>query len=1029
MTDSNTLSELNPRLINEQLHVKGLIEQIAHLENDQHTIQENARQLMETMRTAMQKRSGFQNFLSKYDLSSKEGVLLMCLAEALLRVPDAHTTNLLIEDKISSANWQQHLDKQDGLFINASTWGLMLTGKMLKKGEEAFEQPQNLFDRLKSIRGEPFIRQAIKQAIAMMSDQFIMGQTIKKAISRAKKHEKQGCLYSYDMLGEAAITQKDADLYTKAYVDAIDAIGKHKSKTMDHKQGPGISIKLSALHPRYEVAKKNRVMQEMLPVVKALCLKAKQYNLGLNIDAEESDRLALSLELFDALAHDPDLKDWPGLGLAVQAYQKCALQVIDHLEALSAKTHRQFMVRLVKGAYWDYEIKLSQQLGLTGFPVFTRKEHTDISYIACAQKLLNNPKAFYPQFATHNARTIATIMHMAQDRVFEFQCLHGMTEGLYEQIVGQAKYKIPTRIYAPVGNTNQLLSYLVRRLLENGANSSFLNQINSSDASLESLIQIPIDKARKHGYSTHPDIPLPVNLYQPDRANSMGMDLNQPAVIHDLNQSLKHALKPTNLSGGKNVQTIINPADNNDTLGEIQPSSPQDVKDHIQQAHDFFPDWQKTPVVERAAIIDNIGQTLQDNSFQLFNLLVTEAGKTWADADSEIREAIDFCRYYAHLAKEQFSSPHSLPGPSGESNILCHQGRGPTGCISPWNFPLAIFTGGIVGALASGNTVVAKPAEQTPLIASLTVKLMKQAGVPDHALALLIGPGKIVGEQMVQNPLIKSIVFTGSVPTAQHINRTLSQRAGPIGRLIAETGGQNTMIVDSSALPEQVVQDVIQSSFQSAGQRCSALRVLYLQEDVADTMIDMLIGATSELTLGNPKDLATDIGPMIDDKAKQTMQDHVKKLSQTQKLIYQMPVPTSLKNGHFFGPTIFEIKDINVLDKEVFGPILHIIRYKGKQLPEVIKQINHTGFGLTLGIHSRINKTAEYICERVRVGNIYINRNMIGAVVGTQPFGGQGLSGTGPKAGGPEYLKALSTEVTITNNISAIGGDPKLLNL
>jgi len=978
-------------------------------------IQSTARTLVERVRKNRLNKGGLDAFLYQYDLSSDEGIALMCLAEALLRIPDADTVDRLIKDKITSQDWEQHLGKSSSWFVNAATWGLMLTGKMLGDEKTSSQNLLEALKRLASRSSEPIIRNAVRQAMKILGRQFVMAEDIEPALIRARKQETRGYRYSYDMLGEAAKTYDDAEMYLASYHRAIEKIGQ-ASRGLGPIQGPGVSVKLSALHPRYEWNRRQQMLDELLPKLKELVLKAKELNIGFCIDAEEADRLELSLLLIEHCLRDLNLGDWQGFGLAVQAYQKRAYRVIDWLAELARHHRCKLMVRLVKGAYWDSEIKWSQEKGFKGYPVFTRKSFTDISYLACAKKLLKLSDLFYPQFATHNAYSVAAVLEMAENlgvkSQFEFQALHGMGETLYDNIVGSDNFNIPCRIYAPVGGHEHLLGYLVRRLLENGANTSFVNRIIDEQTPIEELIQDPIAKTEQLPSKPHPKIPLPQNIYGEERPNSIGLDLSNPADIDPILQDISH-LFPTLFE--KTVNKI----------------SSQDLDAILNSATKAAKEWDRVPPSLRARCLEKMAHLLDKHRSHLMALLIREGGKTVMDANSELREAIDFCWYYRKRLEDDFQIK-PLTGPAGEYNQLTLHGRGVFACISPWNFPLAIFLGQVVGALAAGNAVIAKPASQTPLIALKTIELLHQAGFPHKVLHCIIGSGATLGSQLMEDNRVCGVMFTGSTDTARRINQTLAARTGPIVPFIAETGGQNAMIVDSSALPEQVVTDAITSAFNSAGQRCSALRVMFVQHDIADRIIEMLKGAMATLKIGDPFDLATDVGPVIDENAKQALIAHVEELKGISTLIYECELPENLptlEKGVFFAPRAYEIESLDILKQEVFGPILHVIRFKGSELDKVIDAINGTGYGLTLGIHSRISEVVEYIHQRAHVGNTYVNRNMIGAVVGVQPFGGEGLSGTGPKAGGPHILPRLALERTLSVNITAAGGNVALMSL
>ncbi len=983
-------------------------------------IQNEARHLIQKVRDRRVGKGGLDAFMFQYDLSSEEGIALMCLAEALLRIPDSDTIDRLIKDKLTSPDWEQHIGKSNSLFVNAATWALMLTGKVLDPEEQHSNSFVNTLRRWAGRTGEPVIRLAVSEAMKILGRQFVMSRTIHGGIKRARKMEEKGYRYSYDMLGEAAKTEQDAEFYLNAYHKAIEAIGEASSE-LGPIAGPGISVKLSALHPRYEWVKHDRVFTELLPKLKKLALEAKVRNIGLTIDAEEADRLEISLELIEALAMDPVLKGWKGLGLAVQAYQKRASAVVDWLIDLAKRSDCRLMIRLVKGAYWDSEIKWAQERGLKNYPVFTRKSSTDVSFLACAKKLLAAIPFVYPQFATHNAYTVAAVLEMAGDSTqFEFQCLHGMGDTLYDSIVGKDNLNRPCRVYAPVGGHEYLLAYLVRRLLENGANTSFVNRIIDAEAPIEELIIDPVEKTKALQSIPHSKIPLPVNLYGKigetveARLNSVGLDLSNTLETEPLLQAVINQLPD-----------IANQ--------KVNPLNKEQVDEAIQKADRAFSAWTHKPIETRAYYLDKAADILEHNRSTLMALLIREAGKTVADSVAEIREAVDFCRYYSVRLREDFK-PAVLRGPTGEHNQLTLHGRGVIACISPWNFPLAIFLGQITAALAAGNTVVAKPASQTPKIALYAVSLLHEAGIPKDVVQCLVGSGSVVGASLTEDLRIKGLMFTGSTETARGINQVLAIRPGPIVPFIAETGGQNAMIVDSSALPEQVVTDVLTSAFGSAGQRCSALRVLFLQEDIAPRMIKMLKGAMVELSINDPLLLSTDVGPVIDESARQSLLKHVEYLDTLCKkeeafLLHECNLPAQAPDLNFFAPRAYEIKHIGLLTQEIFGPILHVIRYKASELDKVIESINNTGFGLTLGVHSRITQTIDYIHQRLHVGNMYVNRSMIGAVVGVQPFGGEGLSGTGPKAGGPRILERLATERSLSVNTSASGGNLALMSL
>ena len=960
-----------------------------------------AHRLVSSVREKRTRSSGVDALMHEFSLSSEEGVALMCLAEALLRIPDSETADRLIADKISRGDWKKHLGESPSLFVNAATWGLLITGKLVSTNSE--KNLGSALTRLIAKGGEPLIRKGVDMAMRMLGNQFVTGQTIEEALKNSRENETRGYRYSYDMLGEAALTEADARNYYASYESAIHAIGK-ASNGRGIKDGPGISIKLSALHPRYSRAQYARVMGELLPRVRSLVLLAKQYNIGINIDAEEADRLEISLDMLESLAFDPELAGFEGIGLVVQAYQKRCPFVIDFVVDLAKRSGRKFMVRLVKGAYWDAEIKRAQVDGMPGYPVYTRKVYTDVSYLTCARKLLAASDIIYPQFATHNAHSLSVIYTWAKaDGVknYEFQCLHGMGETLYDQVVGSDKLDKACRIYAPVGSHETLLAYLVRRLLENGANSSFVNQIVDEKVAIDTLLADPFEQARAAGGKPHPAIALPLQLFGAERKNSSGLDLVNEDILSTTAEGLakqrRHNAMPLIAGPVEASETarVVNPAMSSDVVGQVQEATRADVDTALAAAAAFAGEWETTGVETRAAILERTADLFEQNGTELMALAVREAGKSLPNAIAELREAVDFLRYYAV----------EIRAAKAEGAL------GPVTCISPWNFPLAIFTGQVAAALAAGNVVLAKPAEQTPLIAHRAVELFLEAGCPRAALQLLPGRGETVGAALTSDSRVKGVIFTGSTEVAQLINRTLAKRAEQEGidiPLVAETGGQNALIVDSSALPEQVVQDVLSSAFDSAGQRCSALRVLFLQEDIADKTIKMLKGAMLELRVGSPDRLATDIGPVIDSEAQRNLLAHIERMRATARSHFALELPDSVNNaGTFVPPTVLEIGSMAELKHEVFGPVLHIVRYRRADLGKVVDTINATGYGLTLGVHSRIDETIDFIVARAHVGNIYVNRNIVGAVVGVQPFGGEGKSGTGPKAGGPLYLKRL----------------------
>ncbi len=952
-----------------------------------------ARRLIEALR-ADEPAGGVESLMQEYALSSDEGIALMCLAEALLRIPDADTRDALIRDKIGGGDWRSHVGHSPSLFVNAATWGLVVTGRLTKTANERTFATA-LVDLIAK-GGEPLIRKAVDLSMRMLGEQFVAGETIEDALDRARRMEERGFRFSYDMLGEAAVTSAEAERYYRAYEAAIHAIGA-AAEGRGIYEGPGISIKLSALHPRYARAQRNRVLAELRPRLRALALLARQYDIGLNIDAEEADRLDLSLEMLEALCTEPGLARWDGIGFVVQAYQKRAPFVLDHLIDLARRSRHRLMVRLVKGAYWDSEIKRAQLDGLPGYPVYTRKVHTDVSYIACAKILLGAPDAVFPQFATHNALTLATIHAMAGHSYYqgqyEFQCLHGMGEPLYQEVVPRAKLNRPCRIYAPVGTHESLLAYLVRRLLENGANSSFVNQLANPKVSIDALLVDPV--AAAHALEPqgrpHDRIAEPSALFMPARRNSAGLDLSDESVLEDLARRL-----PGGVTGVGGKRAVFNPSDRRDCVGYVTEADPSAADAAVAVATEGLAGWPTLPPWARAERLERAADLMEERMPALLDVIVREAGKTLANAVGEVREAVDFLRYYAAQVRESFAGGRHVP-------------LGVVVCISPWNFPLSIFTGQIAAALAAGNTVIAKPAEETPLTAIAAVRILHEAGVPDGALQLLPGEGD-VGAALVAAPDVRGVMFTGSTEVARLIQRELAKRINPDGApvpLIAETGGQNALIVDSSALPEQVVIDVVQSAFDSAGQRCSALRVLCLQDDIAERVLAMLRGALREISVAPSDRLSADVGPVITEDARAAIARHVEQMRASGHAVEQAVLSDACAHGTFLAPTLIELRSISELKSEVFGPVLHVLRFRRRDLDKLIHEINATGYGLTFGVHSRIDETIDRAGEAIEAGNIYVNRNLIGAVVGVQPFGGHGLSGTGPKAGGPLYLYRL----------------------
>ena len=983
--------------------------------------------------------------LQQYSLDTHEGLMLMCLAEAMLRIPDKATADALIEDRLGPADWKAHLGKSESWLVNASTWGLLMTGRVVTLDKPKEGKPSGFINKLVNRMGEPVIRHAMVEAMKVMGKQFVLGRDIDEALKRSQPLFDKGYTYSYDMLGEAARTRPDAERYYEDYAKAIEQVGKTSRRLGDKAPSPSISIKLSALHPRYEFGRRTQVLEELVGTVKDLAKLARDNNVAMTIDAEEVDRLELSLEVFRAVYESDVVRGWGHFGLVVQAYAKRALPVLHYLNRLAEHQGDEIPLRLVKGAYWDTEIKESQQHGAHGYPVFTRKASTDVAYLACARFLLSDATRgrIFPQFATHNAHTISTILEQANGmaRPFEFQRLHGMGEALYDAALKRAPKGTYCRIYAPVGAHKDLLPYLVRRLLENGANSSFVHQLVDPKVPVESLCVHPVITLRQFDTLANPQIPLPRDIYGDKRPNSKGVNLNIRSEYQPLMDAMaKHMDKTYDArpllafdvaTDPAQVHEVTSPYDRRKKVGSVLWTTKDQAEKALDAAWAAFPAWEATPVAERAAILRRFADLMEDHLAELMALCSREGGKLLTDGVDEIREAVDFCRYYAMRAEEIFAEPTELPGPTGESNRLIMGGKGVFAAISPWNFPVAIFCGQVVATAVAGNTVLAKPAEQTSIVAHRVVELLHQAGMPREVVQLLPGDGPTVGSVLTSDPRVTGVVFTGGTDTAQIINRALAARDNaPLPTLVAETGGMNAMIVDSTALPEQVVADVIQSAFQSAGQRCSALRVLYLQDDVADRVLEILDGAMAELHVGDPRELGTDVGPVIDDDARKGLEEHIARLKGEGRLLSETPLdPAHTADGTFVAPAAFSIDSIDALEREQFGPVLHVVRWKSQELDKVIDSINGRGYGLTFGVHSRNESFADEIARKMRVGNVYINRNIIGAVVGVQPFGGQGLSGTGPKAGGPNYLLRFATEKTVTNNTAALGGNASLLAL
>ncbi len=1038
MTARSSRPAISARLFADETKlVKELAAEALLSPDDKKRVADLAKLLVAAVRANRQAQGGIDAFMQEYSLSSEEGVVLMCMAEALLRIPDAETADKLIADKIGGKDWEGHLGQSESLFVNASAWGLMLTGRIVELGKGTKFDTAGYLKRLITRSGEPVIRSAMKQAMRIMGKQFVLGRTIQEALGIAKPLEAEGYRFSYDMLGEAALTADDAKKYFASYKLALEKLGA-KATGADVFARPSISVKLSALHPRYEVKQQARVRAELLPQIIELAVLAKSLKVGLTIDAEEVNRLDLSLDLFEGLAVEPSLKGWNGLGLAVQAYGKRAKPVLEWLAALAEKTQRVLPVRLVKGAYWDTEIKRAQEAGLEAYPLFTRKVSTDVSYLACAKFMLAKRNLFYPQFATHNAHTIAAIRIMAGEQGdYEFQRLHGMGQALYEQVVGPTKMNLPCRIYAPVGSHEDLLAYLVRRLLENGANTSFVNWLADDDAPIADIIADPVVEVGALAQIPHPRIPPPRNIFE-GRVSSAGVplwaDSTREKIVDGIKRELAKPAEASTLVDGKAVRggplrNINAPHDNRVNIGVVHEAVEKAVAQAMASASRQQHDWDLLGGGARADILEKAASLYEEKSGRLMALLVQEAGKTLDNALSDLREAVDFLRYYAAQARAEFSGVLRLPGPTGESNELTLHGRGVFACIAPWNFPLAIFTGQVAAALAAGNAVIAKPAEQTPLVAHEAVMLLHLAGVPPSILHFLPGDGARIGKFLLAHPALSGVAFTGSNETASLINRALAARDGAIVSLIAETGGMNAMIVDSSALPEQAVRDVLASAFDSAGQRCSAARLLFVQDDVAPRVIRMLRGAMAELRIGDPLDYATDIGPVIDTDAREKLDAHKAEMAKQAKTILDLPLPAYCAFGTFVTPAAYELGSISTLKREVFGPVLHVVQFAGNRIAEVCNALNATGFGLTLGLHTRIESTVNEVRSLVRTGNMYVNRNQIGAVVGAQPFGGEGLSGTGPKAGGSHYMHRFATERVCSTDTTASGGNAALMSM
>lgn len=1012
-------------MVDEDQWLKQLIPMATPSSQEKGIMTERSTELINRVRADKKAIQMIDALLLEYSLDTQEGILLMCLAEALMRIPDTETADALIRDKLSVADWKSHLKHSDSVFVNASTWGLLLTGKIVSLDIKKDTQSAHVINSLVTKFTEPVIRQAINQAMKIMGYQFVLGRSMSEAQKNAKPFLNQGYTYSFDMLGESALTAADAHKYLQHYLVAIEAAGAAQHPGTRNKVVANVSIKLSALHPRYEVANQERVLSEMYESFLVLLKRARELDVSLTIDAEEADRLELSLALFEKLYRHPLSRGWGKLGLVVQAYLKSALPVLAWVAALAKEQGDCIPLRLVKGAYWDAEIKLAQQNGYAAYAVYTRKEATDVAYLACARFLLSEHinGLIYPQFASHNAHSVAAVAAMASHQDYEFQRLHGMADALYRHAIDI--FACNVRIYAPVGNYKDLLPYLVRRLLENGANSSFVHRIVDANCPVQTLTAHPVDTLLSRPTLHNGLIPLPPKIFA-DRKNSHSINIDIESEAKPFQAAVAKEMEKTWLGGAiidgvqfypqpgaANSRSVSAPYDHNIAVGSVLFATQEQVEQGIASAAEFFPQWSETAVSERAQHLDSLADLLEENLPELVALCHKEAGKTIHDCIDEVREGVDFCRYYAQQARDNFSAPSSVTGFDEVTRQVKRQGKGVFVCISPWNFPLAIFLGQISAALVSGNTVLIKPAEYTALIATRVVELMLAAGIPSKAIQFLPGRGADIGALLTADPRIAGVVFTGSTETAQSINRSLAKRECQAATLIAETGGQNAMIVDSTALPEQVVRDVLRSAFVSAGQRCSALRVLFIQEDVAERMIELIDGAMQELSVGLPYLHKTDVGPVIDKKSQQKLLAHIDNMLQSNKLVSRATLDKSCQNGFFVAPTAIEISSLAELKNEQFGPILHIIRYQAKQLNDVIAQINNSGFGLTMGIHSRNESHYRYIEKRSRVGNCYINRDQVGAVVGVQPFGGQGLSGTGPKAGGPHYLLRFSKQVNV----------------
>jgi RHH-type proline utilization regulon transcriptional repressor/proline dehydrogenase/delta 1-pyrroline-5-carboxylate dehydrogenase len=1038
--DSSTVEALRQSIRDQTISSEGdavarLLHRLELTSGARHRAMTMAAALVEGARARRDERPFLDAFLQEFGLSNQEGTALMCIAEALLRIPDDNTADQLIAEQLSAGNWSSHAGRSESMFVNASTWGLMLTGRVLQIDPAITSDANAWLSQLTLKMGEPIIRLAVRRAMRIIGGEFVVGRNIEQALLRStRESELRHC--SFDMLGEGARTVEDAARYLASYHHAIDAIGTAAGGQNLHETS-GISIKLSALEPRYSEPQREQVIKRLVPQMVELARRAAMRGIQLTIDAEEADRLDLSLSVIEALTQDSATQGWSGLGLAVQAYSKRALDVIDWVAASARHTGRRMTVRLVKGAYWDTEIKRTQERGIAGYPVYTRKVTTDVSYLTCADNMFRHADAIFPQFATHNAHSIASILEMApRGAPYEFQRLHGMGRLLYAEAARQIQNFPRVRVYAPVGEHKELLAYLVRRLLENGANTSFVNRFMDEQQPVADIVGDPISELEQLSCIPHPHLPNPSALFS-DRRNSVGPDLGNPQVLQALQSGLGDlCTKPYEAGAIVNgtrrrgqSRPVTNPADRRDVVGVCRDASADEIVLAFDVGGYAQPAWNSRGGYKRAESLDRAADLLELRRLDFYNLLVREAGKTIPDAIAEVREAVDFCRYYAARAREQFASPQRLQGPTGELNELSLHGRGVFACISPWNFPLAIFAGQVTAALAAGNTVVAKPAESTPLIAATFVTLLHESGVPLEVLHITPAPGHLFGQVALAHPVLAGVAMTGSTSTARNINRSLAARNGAIVPLIAETGGLNAMIVDSTALPEQVVDDVMSSAFMSAGQRCSALRLLFLEENVAGKIIERIVGAMDELIIGNPAEWKTDVGPVITDASANNLNAHMLRIQKDAKFVTGRRLDESHTHGSFFPPQLIELQRAEQLTQEEFGPILHVVRYRSRDIDRVLQTIRRSGYGLTLGVQTRLGSIWRRVFDETPIGNTYINRNMIGAVVGVQPFGGSGLSGTGPKAGGPHYLPRFASERTLTVNTTATGGNPTLLNL